>query len=114
MVWFTLVYLCVLQVRGFGHVGFLVQDLDAACAYLEEQGVTFKKRPAEGNMRGANVICCIFLLFFLFQLATQSGLTLGFSFEIIFHSFLGLAFAYDPDGYWVEIIQRGGISMLDM
>ena len=40
--------------RGFGHVGFLVQDLDAACAYLEEQGVTFKKKPAEGNMRGAN------------------------------------------------------------
>lgn len=65
------------QVRGFGHVGFLVQDLDAACAYLEEQGVAFKKKPAEGNMRG-------------------------------------LAFAYDPDGYWVEIIQRGGISMLDM
>ena len=64
------------QVRGFGHVGFLVADLDAACAFLESEGVAFKKKPAEGNMRG-------------------------------------LAFAYDPDGYWVEIIQRGGISMLD-
>ena len=25
---------------------------------------------------------------------------------------LGLAFAYDPDGYWVELIQRGGISLV--
>ena len=22
----------------------------------------------------------------------------------------GLAFAYDPDGYWVEIIRRGGLK----
>eukprot|EP00596_Hydrurales_sp_CCMP1899_P008619 CAMPEP_0119043406 /NCGR_PEP_ID=MMETSP1177-20130426/21597_1 /TAXON_ID=2985 /ORGANISM="Ochromonas sp, Strain CCMP1899" /LENGTH=357 /DNA_ID=CAMNT_0007011415 /DNA_START=193 /DNA_END=1269 /DNA_ORIENTATION=+ len=60
--------------RGFGHTGFLVDDLDAACAYMEEKGVIFKKKPSEGAMRG-------------------------------------LAFAYDPDGYWVEIIQRGGISL---
>ncbi len=63
------------QLRGFGHVGFLVDDLDAACQYLEEQGVAFKKKPQDGMMRG-------------------------------------LAFAYDPDGYWVEIIQRGGLKML--
>jgi lactoylglutathione lyase len=25
----------------------------------------------------------------------------------------GLAFAYDPDGYWVEIIHRGGIEFGD-
>lgn len=40
------------QLRGFGHVGFLVDDLDAACAYLEENGVAFKKKPQEGSMRG--------------------------------------------------------------
>ena len=40
------------QVRGFGHLGFLVDDLDAACAHLEGQGVAFKKRPLEGSMRG--------------------------------------------------------------
>jgi catechol 2,3-dioxygenase-like lactoylglutathione lyase family enzyme len=51
------------QLRGFGHIGFLVDDLEAACRYLEENGVAFKKKPTEGNMRG-------------------------------------LAFAYDPDGYW--------------
>ena len=63
------------QLRGFGHVGFLVDDLESACAYLEAEGVAFKKRPLDGNMRG-------------------------------------VAFAYDPDGYWVEIIQRGGLKML--
>jgi lactoylglutathione lyase len=25
----------------------------------------------------------------------------------------GLAFAYDPDGYWIEIIKRGGIDFGD-
>ncbi|KAJ1432446.1 Glyoxalase/Bleomycin resistance protein/Dihydroxybiphenyl dioxygenase, partial [Ochromonadaceae sp. CCMP2298] len=64
------------QVRGFGHTGFLCDDLDAACADLEAKGVLFKKRPQEGSMRG-------------------------------------LAFAYDPDNYWVEIIQRGGISLTE-
>jgi lactoylglutathione lyase len=63
------------ELRGFGHIGFLVDDLDSACQYLEDQGVSFKKKPQEGTMRG-------------------------------------LAFAYDPDGYWVEIIQKGGIRLV--
>ncbi|EGD79065.1 lactoylglutathione lyase [Salpingoeca rosetta] len=56
--------------RGFGHVGFLVDDLKAACDSLIADGIEFKKKPEEGTMRN-------------------------------------IAFAYDPDGYWVEIIQRG-------
>ena len=40
------------KLRGFGHVGFLTDDLDGACAALETEGVVFKKRPTEGNMRG--------------------------------------------------------------
>ena len=66
------------QLRGFGHLGFLVDDLDSACAYLESQGVLFKKKPLEGTMRG-------------------------------------LAFAYDTpdDNYWVELIQRKGIALVD-
>lgn len=55
--------------RGFGHIGFLVDDLDKSCEYLESKQVSFKKKPSEGNMRG-------------------------------------IAFVYDPDGYWIEIIQR--------
>ena len=40
------------QLRGFGHVGYLVDDLSTACAYLDECGVVFKKRPEDGNMHG--------------------------------------------------------------
>ena len=25
----------------------------------------------------------------------------------------GIAFAYDPDGYWVELIERGGVKLMD-
>merc|ERR1719354_996509 len=54
---------------GFGHVAFNTPDVYAACKDLEEAGVSFKKKPDEGRMKG-------------------------------------LAFAYDPDGYWVEIVSR--------
>ena len=62
------------QIRGFGHTGFLVDDLTEATAFFDEHGVKFKKRPEEGSMRG-------------------------------------LAFVFDPDNYWVEIIQRKGLSL---
>ncbi len=39
------------MIRGFGHVGFLVDDLDKACADLAEKEVAFKKLPSQGNMR---------------------------------------------------------------
>lgn len=55
--------------QGFGHIGFLVDDLPAFCAKLEADGVKFKKKPEDGNMRG-------------------------------------IAFAYDPNGYWIELIDR--------
>uniref|UniRef100_A0A7S1NJ34 Lactoylglutathione lyase n=1 Tax=Eutreptiella gymnastica TaxID=73025 RepID=A0A7S1NJ34_9EUGL len=57
--------------KGFGHIGFLVDNVDAACAELEALGAGFVKKPTDGKMKG-------------------------------------LAFAKDPDGYWVEIVKRGG------
>ena len=38
--------------RGFGHIGFLVDNLDESCDYLEANNVLFKKKPSEGGMRG--------------------------------------------------------------
>ena len=55
---------------GFGHVGFLVDDLQACCDEMLALGVPFHKKPREGSM----------------------------------HS---LAFALDPSGYRVELVQRG-------
>ncbi|CAJ1446825.1 unnamed protein product [Effrenium voratum] len=57
--------------KGFGHVGFLVDDVYETCKQLEAAGYAMQKAPDAGSMKG-------------------------------------LAFARDPDGYWVEIIKRGG------
>jgi lactoylglutathione lyase len=62
---------------GFGHIGFLVDDVYTACDALRPFGYGFRKEPDGGSMKG-------------------------------------LAFAYDPDGYSVEIIKRGGIDFGDV
>ncbi len=38
--------------RGFGHIGFAVDDVYATSASLESAGVDFIKRPDEGRMKG--------------------------------------------------------------
>ena len=55
--------------QGFGHIGFLVDDVYAASDKIREFGYGFRKEPDGGSMKG-------------------------------------LAFAYDPDGYSIEIIKR--------
>lgn len=62
--------------QGFGHLGFLVDDVYAACDALRPLGFGFRKEPDGGAMKG-------------------------------------LAFAYDPDGYSVELIPRGGLDFGD-
>lgn len=36
--------------KGFGHIGFAVPDLAAACARFDALGVTYVKRPEDGKM----------------------------------------------------------------
>jgi len=62
--------------QGFGHIGFIVDDVYEACDSIRELGYGFRKEPDGGGMKG-------------------------------------LAFAYDPDGYSIEIIKRGGIEFGD-
>ena len=38
--------------KGFGHIGFAVPDIDAACRRFESLGVEFKKKPNDGSMKG--------------------------------------------------------------
>jgi lactoylglutathione lyase len=58
--------------QGFGHIGFLVDNLEQCCNDMEAMGVKFAKKPKEGKM----------------------------------HT---LAFALDPSGYRVELIDRGSV-----
>lgn len=36
--------------KGFGHIGFAVPDLAAACRRFDELGISFVKRPEDGKM----------------------------------------------------------------
>jgi lactoylglutathione lyase len=38
--------------QGFGHIGFLVDDVYEACDAIEKLGYGFKKKPDEGSMKG--------------------------------------------------------------
>jgi len=61
--------------RGFGHIGFLCNDLNKACEFIDDCGsYGWVKRPEEGSMRN-------------------------------------IAFTKDPDGYWVELIQKDATFM---
>ncbi|KAJ7084608.1 lactoylglutathione lyase-like protein [Mycena belliarum] len=59
--------------RGFGHVCISVDNIQAACARLEDAGYRFQKRLADGRMHH-------------------------------------IAFALDPDDYWVEIISFNSVD----
>ncbi|CCH46451.1 Lactoylglutathione lyase [Wickerhamomyces ciferrii] len=56
--------------RGFGHICFSVDNIEAASEKLLNNGVAFKKKLTDGRQKN-------------------------------------IAFALDPDGYWVELIEHG-------
>ncbi|KAI5849832.1 lactoylglutathione lyase [Tricharina praecox] len=57
--------------RGFGHICFSVDNIQAACSHLESNSVRFQKKLSDGRMKD-------------------------------------IAFALDPDGYWIELIGQAG------
>ena len=88
--------------KGFGHIGFLVDDVYEACDGIREMGYGFKKVSLtqwcfeECSWEQNTSHAC-------FRMQEPDG-----------GSMKGLAFAYDPDGYWVEIVKRGGIDFGDV
>ena len=59
--------------KGFGHVCVSVDNIQAACKRLSDEGYKFQKRLEDGRMRH-------------------------------------IAFALDPDGYWVEIVSFNSVE----
>lgn len=59
--------------KGFGHLCISVDNIQAACKRIEDEGYKFQKKLSDGRMRS-------------------------------------IAFALDPDGYWVEIIARNAVD----
>ncbi|UOH83560.1 lactoylglutathione lyase [Cryptococcus neoformans] len=79
--------------RGFGHICVTVDNLEAACKRFDELGVKFKKRPEEGRMRWR-----------LGERHRAASVPHRLSGKIVNGGHI--AFIYDPDGYWVEIVAR--------
>ncbi|CCE78828.1 Piso0_000859 [Millerozyma farinosa CBS 7064] len=62
--------------RGFGHICFSVDNIEAAEAQFLQKGVQFKKKLSDGRQKN-------------------------------------IAFALDPNGYWIELIEHGSGKQAD-
>lgn len=58
------------EFRGFGHICFSVDNIEASEKKLLDNGVSFKKKLSDGRQKN-------------------------------------IAFALDPDGYWIELVEHG-------
>ena len=88
--------------QGFGHIGFLVDDVYKACDAIREMGYGFRKVGAGSDLQHSAQKICLNELSCYYPQEPDGG------------TMKGLAFAYDPDGYSVEIIPRGGIEFGDV
>lgn len=79
--------------KGFGHLCVSVDNIQAACQRLEDAGYKFQKKLTDGRMKRYVYLECTK---FLSQSSRVSMLTP--------RNLNSIAFALDPDGYWVEII----------
>lgn len=87
--------------QGFGHIGFLVDDVYKACDEIEKLGYGFRKTPDGGSMKGL-------------AFAYVSGLGCSQNLHVLFPLTFPIVSFQDPDGYSVEIIKRGGIDFGDV
>lgn len=62
--------------RGFGHICFSVDNIEAYCDKLESNGVKFQKKLTDGRQKD-------------------------------------IAFALDPDGYWIELVEMKGATKIE-
>ncbi len=59
--------------QGFGHIGFLVDDVYEACDVIREMGYGFKKEPDGGSMKGlafaldVSIVTFVLVTFVLFD-----------------------------------------------
>ncbi len=93
-------------------VGFLVNDLVAACEHLRSAGTPFYMEPNEGMSGIAFALECVQRLPFLPSCSAPLPFVMHLPQRALshFHSVLFRLFCLSigsPDGYWIEIIQRG-------
>jgi hypothetical protein len=89
----------------------MVDDVYKASAELESAGVSFQKKPDEVSFPFPFLSFHLLLqlnCFFCFCLFFVPPFLAVFTPARAQGRMKGLAFALDPDGYWVEIVRRGG------
>ena len=89
-----------------------MDDVYAACDALEPLGYGFKKKPDEGEFQRFLRSCGCHGLVVLWMLTNRVRPRIRRIVCCVAGGMKGLAFAYDPDGYWVEILSSRGLRDL--
>ena len=111
-----ILYICIYvgNIHGFDFAArqgcaFDPPEVYETCKELEEAGYAMQKAPDGGSMKGLDMTFSYFSLScYLMTLHSNMDVDMMLICSNRLRLGLGLAFARDPDGYWVEIIKRGG------